>query len=207
MSRRRTAKSAQWHRAHEKDPQVRAARAAGFRSRAAFKLIEMDDALGLFFPGAKVADLGGAPGGWSQVAAMRCKNGVIVAADILPMQPLPGVRSLCGDFLAESIAAEMADIFGGRADVVLSDMAPNISGVAEVDQAQSAEMARAAAAFARDYLAPGGKILVKIFQGRAFDEVRRAFARDFAGTRIFRPQATKSASREVYLFGIGKDKG
>ncbi|MGI9297224.1 MAG: SAM-dependent methyltransferase [Gammaproteobacteria bacterium] len=207
MSRRRIAKSAQWRRARENDPQVRAARAGGFRSRAAFKLMEMDDALRLFFPGARVADLGGAPGGWSQVAAMRCRGGAVVAADISPMSPPAGVSFVRGDFLSAATARAVTDALGGPADVVLSDMSPNISGIVASDQARAAELARAAAAFARENLSPGGKLLVKGFQGREFDEVRRDFARDFAETRIFRPRATRRASREAYIFASGAKKG
>lgn len=206
MSRRSAAKSARWRRAQEKDPQVRAARAEGFRSRSAFKLTEMDDSLRLFFPGARVADLGGAPGGWSQVAAMRCPGGTVVAADILPMSPPPGVLFVHGDFLSEETAAAVRDKLGGPADVVLSDMSPNLSGVAAADQARAAELARAAAAFARANLSAGGKLLVKGFQGGEFDGLRRDFARDFAETRIFRPRATRRASREAYIFASGAKK-
>ena len=133
----------------------------------------------------------------------RCAAGAkasVVAADILPMDPPPGVKFVCGDFLEAETARRLADILGGTADVVLSDMAPNISGIASADQARAAALARAAAAFARTHLSADGKFLTKGFQGREFDEVRRELARDFAETRIFRPQATRRASREAYIF-------
>lgn len=200
MSRRQSAKSAEWRRKQEKDPHVRAARASGFRSRAAFKLMEMDDNVKLFFAGARIVDLGSAPGGWSQVAAARCgKTGKVAAVDLLPMAPIAGVQFVRGDFLEDETARALSDILAGPADIVLSDMAPNLSGVAESDQARAANLAEAALEFALRHLSPDGKLLVKVFQGRAFEQVKSAFAGQFAHSRILRPQATRKASREMYI--------
>lgn len=200
MSKRRAAKSAEWRKMHNQDPQVRAARAAGYRSRAALKLLEIDGAEKLFFDGARVADLGGAPGGWAQVAAQKCgKNARIAAADILPMAPLAGVRFVRGDFNAPPVQAEIAAHLGGEADIVMSDMAPNISGIAASDQARAAELARAATAFAAEFLAPDGRILAKIFQGAEFAALRREFGQIFADLRILHLQTTRRGSRETYF--------
>ena len=200
MSRRRANKSAQWHKMHAQDPQVRAARAQGFRSRSALKLVEIDGGEKLFFDGARVADLGGAPGGWSQVAAARCgKNGRIAAADILPMAPLSGVYFVRGDFTEAATVAEIAAHLDGEADIIMSDMAPNISGVAAADQARAAELARAALAFAAAHLAPKGRLLVKIFQGGEFAGLRREFGQKFADLRILHLQTTRRGSSETYF--------
>lgn len=200
MSRRRAAKTAQWHKMHAQDPQVRAARAGGFRSRAALKLLEIDRAEQLFFAGARVADLGGAPGGWSQVAAQKCgKNGRIAAADILPMAPISGVYFVRGDFTESQTAAQIAAYLGGEADIVMSDMAPNISGVAAADQARAAELARAAMAFAAAHLAPEGRLVVKIFQGGEFAGLRRECAEMFAALRVLHLHSTRRGSREAYF--------
>ncbi len=200
MSERRIAKSLLWRKTRAKDPQVRAARALGYRSRAALKLIEIDGGEKLFFGGARVADLGGAPGGWSQVAAARCgKNGRIAAADIVPMAPVAGVHFVRGDFTESETAAAVAAYLGGETDIVMSDMAPNISGVAAADQARAAALARAALAFAAKYLAPDGRVLVKIFQGGEFSELRRECGQTFAGLRILHLRATRRGSRETYF--------
>ena len=200
MSRRSIAKSANWRRAQEKDPQVRAARMQGWRSRAAFKLLEIDDKAKLFFANARVVDLGCAPGGWSQVAANKIGGGGMVAAvDILPMSAAAGVTFVRGDFLASATKRALAEILGGRADIILSDMSPNLSGIVDVDQARAAELARAAVTFALEFLSPGGKILIKGFYGGAFAEVRALFGREFNHARIFRPKATRQASREAYI--------
>ena len=197
---RRTAKSAEWRRTWERDRAVRASRAEGFRSRAAYKLMEIDDSAKLFFTGARVADLGCAPGGWSQVSAGRVgKSGIVAGADILPMSPLKGVNFVQGDFLESETMRALSEILGGRADVVLSDMSPNLSGIAVSDQARAADLARAAVEFAESFLPSGGRILMKVFQGASFAEVRGYLAVNFVESRIFRPEATRRSSREVYI--------
>ncbi|MGI9306493.1 MAG: RlmE family RNA methyltransferase [Gammaproteobacteria bacterium] len=199
MSRRSITKASAWRRAQNKDPQVRAARAQGYRSRAALKLLEIDDAEKLFFSGARVADLGSAPGGWSQVAAARCgKNGRIAAADILPMAPVAGVFFVQGDFTAPETAAAVGAHLDEKADIVISDMSPNLSGIAVADQARAAELARAAADFARQYLAADGRFVAKIFQGAECAELRRMLASAFAESRFLHLSATRQSSREIY---------
>ncbi|MGU9951524.1 MAG: SAM-dependent methyltransferase [Gammaproteobacteria bacterium WSBS_2016_MAG_OTU1] len=203
MSRRRTNKSAQWHRAHEKDPQVRAARQQGFRSRSALKLIELDSKLQLFFDGAKVTDLGSAPGGWSQVASSKNgAKGTVVAVDILPMSAIEGVNFICGDFTVAQTAAAVAESLNGKADIVLSDMSPNISGIAATDQARAADLAMAAVDFAVEYLEDNGKLLLKVFQGAELAEVREYTRQRFAESRLLHLYATKKASKEAYLFAM-----
>lgn len=205
MSRRRAAKSAQWRRVHERDAQVRAARAQGYRSRAALKLIEIDDSAKLLFSEARVADLGSAPGGWSQVAAKRTgKNGCIVAVDILPMAKIDGVHFVQGDFMAAATAAAVRKYLGESVNIVLSDMSPNLSGIAATDQGRAAALAQAALEFALQCLSPEGRLLVKVFQGKEFDGLRELFERHFAEVRFLRLQASRQASREGYFLATRK---
>ena len=162
--------------------------------------MEIDDSAKLFFPGARVADLGCSPGGWSQVAAKRVgREGIVAGTDILPMSPIGGVHYIQGDFLESETMSRISEILGGRADVVLSDMSPNLSGISSLDQSRWAELAGAVLEFAGSFLGEGGKVLLKAFQGRSFDEVRGFMAEVFEGSRIFRPEATRRSSREVYI--------
>jgi len=190
-----------WLRRHVTDDFVRRAKDQGYRSRAAFKLLEIDRKDRLFRPGMTVLDLGAAPGGWSQVAAERVKPaGKVVAVDLLEILPIPGVTALTGDFRAADLEAAL----GGMADVVLSDMMPNVTGVPLVDQARAAELLLAAVECCRKVLKPGGVFLAKMFQGEAFEDVRKALAGSFQTVAVRKPTASRSESRETYLLARGR---
>jgi len=185
---------------HVKDPFVRKARAEGYRSRAAFKLIEIDKQERLLVPGARVVDLGAAPGGWSQVAAQKVgREGRVVAVDLLEMAPVPGVRFIRGSFLETDIGEKILEQLGGPADLVLSDMMPNVSGIASADQARAAELVLAAVDFSAASLKPGGAFLVKVFQGEEFAGILASLRRRFAMVQTRKPAASRGESRETYL--------
>ena len=201
----RSKSSQRWLQRHVADPFVRRACEAGYRSRAAFKLLEIDARERLLRPGAKVVDLGAAPGGWSQVAAGRVKpGGLVVAVDLLEIAPISGVTVLRGDFcdpaVEETIVATLA---GAKADVVLSDLSPNLSGIASADQARAAELLRSAIGFCRRQLKPGGAFLAKVFQGEEFETVLAALKAAFREVRTRKPAASRGESRETYLFARG----
>ncbi len=199
--------SNRWIARQDKDPYVKQAKAAGYRARAAFKLLELDDRDRLLKPGLKVVDLGAAPGSWAQVAAEKVgDSGRVVALDILPMDALPGVEIIEGDFReAEALEALEAAV-GERVDLVLSDMAPNLSGIAASDQARSMHLAELAMDFARQWLAPNGRFVVKLFQGEGFDEFVREARATFKAVRVRKPKSSRRESREVYLVGDGLKK-
>ena len=201
----RTKSSKQWLQRHVKDPYVRKARAEGYRSRAAFKLIEIAARDRLLIPGAKVVDLGAAPGGWSQVAAQKVgPGGKVIAVDLLEIAPISGVTVLVGDFRQPAVQAQLAAALGGqKADVVLSDLSPNISGIASADQARAAELVRMAIEFCRSQLKPSGAFLVKVFQGDEFSGVLREMKRVFRAVRTIKPSASRDQSRETYLLARG----
>ena len=180
---------------------MRKAREDGYRSRAAFKLLEINTRDRLLIPGARVVDLGAAPGGWSQVAVQKTSpGGRVVAIDLLEIAPLPGVTVLQGDFREEGMRRKLADALGGeRAAVVLSDLSPNISGIASSDQARAAELVRLALEFCRAHLAPGGAFLVKVFQGEEFAGLLREMKAMFHEVRTLKPSASREESRETYL--------
>lgn len=203
MARNKSSKA--WMRQHVTDPYVKQAREQGYRSRAAYKLLELDRRDRLLAPGAVVVDLGSAPGGWSQVAAERVgPRGRVVAVDLQEMTPLAGVTFVLADFReAEGLARVEAALAGAAVDLVLSDMAPNLSGVAEADQARSAHLAELALEFAERHLKPGGAMLVKTFQGEGFPELVRTMRSRFLSAAVRKPQASRSGSREVYLVGKG----
>jgi 23S rRNA (uridine2552-2'-O)-methyltransferase len=187
---------------HVTDPYVQRAVAEGYRARAAFKLIEIDARDHLLRPGATVVDLGAAPGSWCQVAAQRCGGGRVFALDLLPMEAIAGVDFLQGDFSDEAVLAEFERrLDGRRIDVVLSDMAPNISGVAAADQARAAALCELALDFAVDHLQPHGCFLVKAFHGEGFEAFRRAMQQRFASAQTRKPKASRERSAEVYLLG------
>lgn len=202
---RRRGSSGRWMREHLRDPYVRRARDEGARSRAAYKLSELAERDALFAPGMLVVDLGAAPGGWSAVAARRCgAEGRVIAVDMLPMEPLPGVEFMQGDFTQDGVLAALGRRMGSRlADVVLSDMAPKLSGLPSVDQPRAMHLAELALAFARGHLRLGGTLLVKVFQGEGYQEYLRAMraACDSMVTR--KPVASRARSRECYLLGRG----
>jgi len=184
---------------------VRKARAEGYRSRAAFKLLEIHARDRLFIPGALVVDLGAAPGGWSQVAAQKvAPGGKVIALDLLEIAPISRVAILRGDCREPAVQAQLAEALGGtRADVVLSDLSPNISGIASADQARGAELVRMAIDFCRPQLKPEGKFLVKVFQGEEFAGMLKEMKRVFREVRTIKPSASREASRETYLLARG----
>jgi 23S rRNA (uridine2552-2'-O)-methyltransferase len=192
--------SKEWLRRHVTDAYVRKAKAQGYRSRAAFKLLEVDAKEKLLRPGATVVDLGAAPGSWSQVAAEKVKpGGKVLAVDLLPVEPIPGVLILKGDFRNTAIEA--------RADVVLCDVSPNLSGVRAVDQARALELALAAIELSRRVLKSKGAFFVKTFHGEAFGELQSALKAGFEKVKVIKPQASRSESRETYLLARGPKAG
>ena len=196
----RSKSSNAWLQRHVKDPYVRRAREAGLRSRAAFKLQQIDAREKLLHPGAKVLDLGGAPGGWSQVAAGKVgPSGRVVAVDLLEIAPISGVTILRGDLQDARVRHAVRTALGGAADVVLSDLSPNISGIASADQANAARLAGLAIDFSREVLKPTGVFLVKVFQGEAFEEVLAALRGAFGAVTTRKPKASRDESRETYL--------
>ena len=187
------------------DSYVRKARAQGYRSRAAFKLIEVNTRERLLIPGARVVDLGAAPGGWSQVAVRKSgPKGRVIALDMLEIAPITGVTAIRGDFRAAQVQAQLAAALeGGRADLVLSDLSPNLSGIASADQARATELVRMAIAFCRLHLAPGGAFFVKVFQGGEFTAVLKEMKGVFCEVRTLKPSASRGESRETYLLARG----
>ena len=198
---RRSKSSGRWLREHHADRYVQAARKQGLRSRAAFKIEELDSEERLFFPGLVVVDLGAAPGGWSQYAARRLDGkGSVFALDVLPMDAVSGVRFLQGDFREQTVLdALLSELGGRRVDLVMSDMAPNMTGVDVTDQARAAELEALALDFAGRVLAPRGVLVVKLFQGAGFREFLADVRRRFGEVRIRKPRASRQRSSETYL--------
>jgi 23S rRNA (uridine2552-2'-O)-methyltransferase len=193
-----------WLQRQLNDPYVAEAQRRGFRSRAAFKLIQLDEKFGLLKPGQKVVDLGAAPGGWSQVAAERVgAGGRVVGIDLLPVEPLPGVELLQGDFLAENAPARLTAALGGPADLVLSDMAASATGHAGTDHLRIIGLAEAAAEFASEILAPGGAFVCKVLQGGTEGGLLTRLKRDFAKVRHAKPPASRTDSAETYVVATG----
>lgn len=188
---------------HVNDPYVQLARKEGWRSRAAFKLMEIDDKDKLLKPGAVVVDLGAAPGGWSQVAAKRVgAGGLVFALDLLEMPPLPGVSFIQGDFREEAVLAQLeAQLGERRVGLVLSDMAPNMSGVPLVDQARVMHLAELGLEFCRARLQADGAFLVKVFQGTDYEAFLRAMRETFRTVAVRKPDASRDRSAELYLLG------
>ncbi|MFO0207637.1 MAG: RlmE family RNA methyltransferase [Betaproteobacteria bacterium] len=200
----------EWLRRHVTDPYVKQAAAQGDRSRAAFKLAEIDDRLKLLRPGAVVVDLGSAPGSWTQVVRERLTDrggavrGRIIALDLLPMDPLPDVTFIQGDFRDEAVEAQLAEALAGApVDLVLSDMAPNLSGIAAADAARSSHLAEIAIEFARRHLRPSGAVLLKAFQGSGFSQLVELLKREFVTVGVRKPAASRAESAETYLFARG----
>lgn len=197
----RSKSSQAWLKRHVNDPYVQRAQALGYRSRAAFKLREIEARDKLLARGQVVVDLGAAPGGWSQVAAEKAgPGGRVIALDVLEMAPLPGVTFIQGDFTTEPTLAALERELGGAAvDVVLSDMAPNLSGIAATDQARSLALCELAVAFALEHLKSGGALLMKGFQGAGFPELLAGMRREFATVASRKPDASRDRSSEMYL--------
>jgi 23S rRNA (uridine2552-2'-O)-methyltransferase len=189
------------------DPYVTRAKREGYRSRAAYKLMEIDDKHRFLKPGARVVDLGAAPGGWCQVAAKRCGaaegKGRVVAIDLLALAPIPGVDFIRLDFLSPEAPAEVKALLNGAADVVLSDMAANATGHRKTDHLKIMALAEAAAEFAREVLAPGGVFLCKVLQGGTETTLLAQLKRDFTVVKHLKPAASRSDSAELYLLAMG----
>ncbi|MDJ0878857.1 MAG: 23S rRNA (uridine(2552)-2'-O)-methyltransferase RlmE [Halieaceae bacterium] len=194
-----------WLKEHRNDPYVQQAQKDGYRSRACYKLLEIQDKDKLIRPGQTVVDLGSAPGGWSQVAAgIVGHRGRVIASDILPMDALEDVQFIQGDFTEEAVLAEILEAVGpAGADLVISDMAPNLSGMSAVDQPRSMYLVELALDLARQVLKPGGAFLSKVFQGEGFDELMRDARGSFDRVITRKPAASRPRSREVYLLGTG----
>lgn len=195
-----------WIRAHINDSFVRKANHEGYRSRAAYKLQEIAERDALFMPGMTVVDLGAAPGSWAQVALESVgAAGRVFALDMLDMAPLPGVTFIKGDFREDDVLAELEKALDGkRADLVISDMAPNLTGIRVSDQAHGMYLAELALAFCREHLNPGKNFLVKVFQGSDFETFRQSMQADFAKVVIRKPKASRDRSKELYLLGLEK---
>ena len=207
----RSKSSQRWLKEHFSDPYVKKAQAEGMRSRAAYKLEELVERDRLLKPGMVVVDLGAAPGGWSQWVRQQLGNmdqanpGRVIASDILEMPSLAGVEFLHGDFREDAVLSELEIMLNGDAvDLVLSDMAPNMSGVDQVDQARAMHLSELAMAFADDHLRTGGTFLIKLFQGVGFDEYVRELRRRYAKLAIRKPAASRRRSNEVYALAQGK---
>lgn len=202
----RSKSSHRWLREHFSDPYVKKAQAEGLRSRAAYKLEELIARDRLLRPGMVVVDLGAAPGGWSQLVRRELGDrGRVIALDILDMPPLAGVEFVHGDFREpEPLSRLEALLAGADVDLVLSDMAPNMSGVDAVDQARSMYLAELARDFADQHLRPGGTFLIKLFQGAEFDQYIRDLRKRYAQVKVRKPDASRSRSSEVYALATGK---
>jgi 23S rRNA (uridine2552-2'-O)-methyltransferase len=201
----RSKSSGRWLARHVSDPYVKRARKEGYRSRAAYKLAEIDERERLLKPGMTVVDLGAAPGGWSQYARGRLgPDGRVIALDVLPMEELPGVEFIHGDFTEEPVLHLLEERLGDKeVDLVISDMAPNISGITVSDQARSVYLAELALDFADKHLKAGGGFLVKTFQGEGFPAFLKAMQGRFGKVVTRKPGASRAESREIYLYGKG----
>jgi 23S rRNA (uridine2552-2'-O)-methyltransferase len=206
-AKRRSLSSARWLERQLNDPYVAEAKKRGFRSRAAFKLLQLDDKHHFLTSGARVVDLGAAPGGWTQVAIERCgrqgRPGRVVGIDLLDMDPIAGATLITGDFLAEEAPARLKEALGGPADVVLSDMAAPATGHAKTDHLRVMALVEAALEFAEEVLAPGGHFVAKVLQGGTERELLARLKQRFAKVRHVKPAASRSDSAEMYLVASG----
>jgi 23S rRNA (uridine2552-2'-O)-methyltransferase len=205
VSKKRSASSKRWLHEHRSDAYVKQARHEGYRSRAVYKLEELDQRDHLLRPGISIVDLGAAPGGWCQYIRKRLGEKVkVVALDVLPIEPIPGVTIIEGDFRDAGVLAQLeAAIGAAKVDLVLSDMAPNISGIDSADQAGGVHLAELALEFARNRLKPGGALVTKMFQGEGFDEFVRNLREAFDKVVLRKPKASRPRSREIYLVARG----
>ena len=206
-ARKRTLSSTLWLSRQLNDPYVARAKREGFRSRAAFKLVEIDEKFHLLKAGQRIFDLGAAPGGWSQVAAKKVKSadgkGKVVAIDLLDIEPIPGVAFAVQDFLAEEAPERLRHMLGGEADGVISDMAANTTGHKQTDHLRIVHLGELAADFAGQILAPGGYFLCKLFQGGETGELIARLKRDYSVVRHVKPQASRADSSELYVLATG----
>ena len=202
-----------WLNDHVNDPWVKLAHKEGYRARAAYKLKEIDESLGLIRPGHRVVDLGSAPGAWSQYvrrklspqgAAVGELNGTIISIDLLPMEPIEGVQFLQGDFRESDVLTQLEALVGGqKLDVVVSDMAPNLSGVESVDAARISHLIELAVEFAVQHLKPEGALVVKVFHGSGYTQLVQLFKDTFRVVKPIKPKASRDRSSETFLIGIG----
>lgn len=202
----RSKSSKRWLDEHFNDNYVKSSQDDGYRSRASYKLIELDKKDKLLRPGMKVVDLGSAPGGWSQVAVEKVgDHGLVLASDILPMDSIAGVEFIQGDFTEEDVLKQLLDVLKGvSADLVISDMAPNMSGIAEIDQPQSMYLVELALDMSDQVLKKGGDFVAKVFQGEGFDPFMQECRQRFTKVSTRKPDASRSRSREVYVVAKGK---
>ena len=207
-----------WLNDHINDPYVKLAQREGYRARAAYKLKEIDEALGLIKPGQVVVDLGAVPGAWSQYlrrrfaprnagtggAAVGALGGTIIALDMLPFEPIEGVQFILGDFREDAVVGRLEALLAGRAvDLVLSDMAPNLSGIESADAARMADLVELATEFARRHLKPEGALVVKVFHGSGYSQLVELFKKTFRKVKPVKPKASRDKSSETFLVGIG----
>ena len=202
-----------WLNDHVNDPYVKLAQKEGFRARAAYKLKEIDESLGLIRPGNLIVDLGSAPGAWSQYvrrklspqgAAVGALDGTIIALDVLPMEPVEGVVFLQGDFREPAVLAQLETAMQGRkADAVVSDMAPNLSGIESADAARISHLVELAVDFSRAHLKPEGALVVKVFHGSGYSQLVKLFKETFRVVKPLKPKASRDKSSETFLVGIG----
>jgi 23S rRNA (uridine2552-2'-O)-methyltransferase len=196
--------SKRWMAERRNDPYTKAAKKLDYRSRASFKLIQIDDKFKLLKRGATVADLGAAPGGWLQVAAERVGyKGKVVGVDLQPIEPLEGVETIQGDMRKEETVLDMLEALGGKADVVLSDMSPSISGSYNMDHARSVDLCEHALEFAQKVLRPGGALAMKIFEGEMMPELMKEVRSHFKEVKLYGPEASRSSSSEIYIIAKG----
>ncbi len=206
-----------WLHDHINDPYVKLAQREGYRARAAYKLKEIDEAFGLVRPGQFVVDLGCAPGAWSQYlrrrmapggAAVGALDGTIVGLDVLPMEPIEGVQFIQGDFREASVLDQLQAALAGRqVDLVVSDMAPNLSGIASADAARMEELVELAVEFAQSHMQTGGALVAKVFHGAGYDPVLRRLRQAFVHVKPHKPKASRDRSSETFLVGIGLRQG
>lgn len=204
-----------WLHEHINDPYVKLANREGYRARAAYKLQEIDESFGLIRPGSLVVDLGSAPGAWSQYLRRKMAHtsttgagggvdGIIIALDMLPMEPIDGVHFIQGDFREDAVLAQLTQALQGRlADVVVSDMAPNLSGIASADAARGEHLMELALAFAQQHLKPQGILLAKVFHGASYDGIVQRFKAAFVHVKPCKPKASRDRSAETFLLGVG----
>jgi len=206
-ARGRTVSSQRWLQRQLNDPYVDEAKKRGYRSRAAFKLLQIDDQFGILKPGARIVDLGAAPGGWTQVSVERVSSGknkgVVIGIDITPVEPIPGATVLAKDFYDDDAPAVLTELLGGPADVVMSDMAAAATGETQVDHMRIMGLAEAAHDFAREILKPGGAFVAKVLRGGTERTLLDRLKKDFAKVRHFKPEASRADSAEMYVVGTG----
>ncbi len=206
VSKNKSKSSQSWLKEHREDIYVRQSKVDGFRSRAAYKLLELNKKDLLFKKGMTVVDLGAAPGGWSQVASRLVQpGGMVLATDILDMEDIPGVVFVQGDFTENSCLDELLNKLGDRqVDLVISDMAPNISGMPEIDQPRAMHLIELAADFAENRLQKGGSLLMKVFQGEGFEALLKQLKTDYQSVLSRKPDASRARSKEIYILAKGK---